>query len=129
MILYVRTDSPVAIIGLVDGKETLVERHLDLGRSTARELPSAIEVMLTDRGLGWTDIHGLVVFRGPGSFTGLRIGCTIVNTMAYALALPVVGSEGDAWIAEGVARLTAGKDDKVVIPSYGADARITTPRK
>ena len=129
MILYVRTDSPVALIGLSDGEQTLVEQQLELGRAMARDLPAAVEALLADRDAGWASLDGLVVFRGPGSFTGLRIGCTLMNALAYSLELPIVGTKDDAWVAEGVARLSTGEDDKVIVPHYGADARITKPRK
>jgi tRNA threonylcarbamoyladenosine biosynthesis protein TsaB len=39
------------------------------------------------------DIEGVVCFKGPGSFTGLRIGLTVGNALAYAQNIPVVASK------------------------------------
>ena len=52
-----------------------------------------------------------------------------MNTLSYAKSVPIVGETGDDWKEAAVARLVAGENDKVVMPFYGADARITTPKK
>lgn len=39
-------------------------------------------------------IGGVVVFTGPGSYTGLRVGVSYANAFAYALKVPVVGIDG-----------------------------------
>ena len=72
-------------------------------------------------------IKGLAVFTGPGSFTGLRIGITTMNTIAYALDIPIVGTTGDDWLADGLARLRAGENDRIVTPHYGKPPNITKP--
>lgn len=131
MILFIRTDSPVAVVGLVRATgEKVAEQHIELGRSMARDLPRAIENLLRENDCAWRALKGLAVFRGPGSFTGLRIGCSIANAVAYASHVPIVGTSGEeAWLETAVERLAAGENDKIVLPYYGAEARITKPRK
>lgn len=127
MILYIRTDSPIAIIGLWDETKHAIheEKQLELGRSMAKELPGHIEALVGD----WQRLGGIVAFKGPGSFTGLRIGITCANTLAYGLGVPVVGAVGGDWIASGVRQLAERKNERIVLPEYGGEAHITKPRK
>ncbi len=63
----------------------------------------------------WRDISEIVFFAGPGSFTGLRIGATIVNTLADQLQIPLFDQHG--------------VKHQVIIPDYGRPANISAPRK
>lgn len=133
MILGLRTDTTVAEIVLLDtarGKQLALVRH-ELGRTMSRELLGCIETLLVEKGLDWTDVQGVMAYKGPGSFTGLRIGVTVANTLAYALGVPLVGVEADSepWTAAAFARIQAGENDGLVGPHYGAPAHITKPRK
>jgi tRNA threonylcarbamoyladenosine biosynthesis protein TsaB len=60
-----------------------------------------IEHMLETRaGMELADIYGFVAARGPGSFTGVRIGISVVQGLAYALEKPCAGVsslDGIAW--------------------------------
>ena len=85
--------------------------------------------ILTKNGKVWTDVSGIVGFKGPGSFTGLRIGLTVLNTFADSESIPIVGTIGEDWQIVGLQRLSSGENDKLVMPEYGAEAHITTPRK
>lgn len=98
-------------------------------RTLARDMLGFLRKQLTDRNLSMSDVTGIGVFRGPGSFTGLRIGLTVLNTWAHAERIPIVGAIGEAWKDECVARIGAGEDDQIVLPEYGAPARTTKPRK
>jgi hypothetical protein len=75
------------------------------------------------------ELSGLIVFTGPGSFTGLRIGVTTLNAIAYAEDISVVGVGGENWLEKGVKRLQNGENDKIVTPNYGAEPNISKPKK
>lgn len=128
MILFLRTDSPTCYVGLQDNGE-LREFEWEANRELAKGLLVFIEECLRQCDASWGDIGGIVVFRGPGSFTGLRIGMTVVNTVAYAQNIAVVGELGENWRESGEDRLQRGENDKIVAPEYGREARITQPRK
>ena len=128
MILGIRTDKPEAELYVAD--EVVAEQ---LAWQAHRELSNTIfyklDEILDSAGIGFKDLKGIVVFKGPGSFTGLRIGVTVANTLSYALNIPVVGSTGEEWLSEGLKLLKANQNHKVVVPTYGGEANITKPRK
>lgn len=130
MILSIKTDSPDADLALFDvGGTELHHEVWHADRGLAKGLHAHIEAMLTDLHKGWDDLTGIIIFRGPGSFTGLRIGITVANALAYGLNVPVVGEVGNKWQPTALDRLKAGNNDTIVLPHYGSEPNITTPKK
>lgn len=130
MILALRTDAPAVELSLMAADGTVVaQEKWDADRQLAQELLGRITSLLERYGSDFSSLTGLIGFRGPGSFTGLRIGLTVLNTLAYGLHIPVVGTTGEEWRAMGVRRLIAEEDDTLLLPEYGAEARITPPKK
>ena len=125
MILLLKTDNPVDELYLYDGNEKVREDVWQADRTLARDLLGRIEALVGD----WKTLTGVVAFEGPGSFTGLRIGLTVANTLADGLQIPIVGARGDNWTTEGLEALQTGKNDTIVLPHYGADPHITSPKK
>lgn len=127
--LGIKTDAPLAEFFLYEGEELRAKYAWQADRQLAFGLLGELESFLKKNGLAFSDVDGLFAFRGPGSFTGLRIGITVMNTMSYSLGVPIVGASGSSWYTEAVSRLQAGHNDEVIVPEYGAEARITKPRK
>jgi tRNA threonylcarbamoyladenosine biosynthesis protein TsaB len=66
-------------------------------------LPRLVAAALAQAGVGWDAVDGLAVSIGPGSFTGLRIGLSLVKGIAYAGGTPVAAVptlEALAWAAD-----------------------------
>ncbi len=129
LILTLRTDKPEAELGLLDDEKKVAyetwQAHYDLSKT----IHSKIEELLRQVGKSWPDVQGIVAFQGPGSFTGLRIGLTVANALAYGLNIPIVGSQGDDWKEKGISRLKSSETDQNVLPLYGAPVHITAPKK
>jgi tRNA threonylcarbamoyladenosine biosynthesis protein TsaB len=127
MILTIRTDKPESEIGLFrDGKQLSYEvwhAHRALAETLHRKLQQLL------KGYDEENLKGIVVFQGPGSFTGLRIGISVANALAYSLKAPVVTASGEEWIQMGAARLLKGENDEIAIPTYGSEAHTTKARK
>lgn len=116
------------VLDLKRGEETY-HYEWQADRTLARDMLAYLRDKLAEHGVTLKDITGIGVFRGPGSYTGLRIGMTVLNTIAESLAIPIVGETGDDWALHCLERINQGEDDKVVLPEYGGDAYITKPRK
>lgn len=129
ILLTIRTDKPEAEIGLYDNDRQLAYETWQAHRELAETLHTKIESLLKSQHLDWPAIEGIVCFQGPGSFTGLRIGLTVANALAYSYSLPIVATQEPQWLETGITRLLAGETDEQALPFYGADAHITLPKK
>jgi tRNA threonylcarbamoyladenosine biosynthesis protein TsaB len=78
-------------LGLGDGERVLCERHFRHDMDLLRRLTGEIDSMLSGNSMRASDLTGVVVGLGPGSFTGLRIGVTTAKSLAYTLSVPIVG--------------------------------------
>lgn len=127
--LLLDTSTPVCKVTIVTDDDVSHDHEWQADRGLAKGLLRYLLGTLSEYGVLVTDLKGIGVFQGPGSFTGLRIGLTVVNTLADASSIPIVGTGGDSWQAEVMMRLNRGDNDQIVMPVYGHEARITTPRK
>lgn len=128
-ILTIKTDQPTAEICVFDDNSRLGrevwQAHRELSATILQKILKLTKACVKDL----KNIEAIVVFEGTGSFTGLRIGTAVANSLAYGLKVPIVSSSGDNWQKTGINKLLAGKDQKVVNPRYGSPANITKPKK
>ncbi len=129
MILAIDTSTPVCKMSLFDNGIAKASKDWQADRRLALELLEQLEMFLSENSLKFQDLTGLIVYRGPGSFTGLRIGVTVMNTLADSLAIPIVGEVGKDWQSLAIDRLSTGQPDKIVLPEYGSPPHITKPTK
>lgn len=130
MILALRTDSMTAFIATLSPTGHIVKfKEWEAGRQLSVQLPSSIDALLASSDSEYSNVTGIIVYEGPGSFTGLRIGITIANTIAHELNIPIVGSTGEEWIKVGIDKLKTAKSGAIVMPVYGGAANITKPKK
>lgn len=129
IILAVRTDNPTAEVYVYDDVQRITARHWHGHRQLAETLHATIKDVLAQAGFDVASVQGIVAYKGPGSFTGLRIGLTVANAVAYSNTCPVVAAQGDDWIAAGIARLQNGQDDGAALPHYDSPVFTTMPKK
>jgi tRNA threonylcarbamoyladenosine biosynthesis protein TsaB len=86
LILAFDTATDVATSALVGDGEVLGERA-----SRAVRILEDVEALLEAADLRAEDVEGLVVGRGPGSYTGLRMGLVTARTLAISLNVPLAG--------------------------------------
>lgn len=105
----------------------------ELNRNMARDILKFLEDSLENIGKDYKDLEGIGFFAGPGSFTSLRIGASVANTLADGLNIPIVAikkeDENDDWRQKAFEKLKNNENDKIALPFYGRDANITKPRK
>jgi len=91
-VLYIDTSSNGRInVSLeIDGKKDVLEKAVDKRKSQV--ILGMIDEVLKKHNLESKDLTNIQVNLGPGSFTGLRVGVTIANTMGTVLHIPINGN-------------------------------------
>ena len=128
MRMFLDTSTPITKLILTKNEEKNCYEW-ESGRDLSKGLLSFMKEKLNLHENDFTDLSGLGVYKGPGSFTGLRIGITVMNTLADSLGIPIVGETGENWLDAAQKRLDNTENDKIILPHYGAEAHITVPRK
>lgn len=128
-VLTIRTDKPEAEIGLYSNGQQLAVIKWQAHWQLAETIHTKIDEILNKSSISLDDIQGIIAFKGPGSFTGLRIGLSVANALAYSLQIPIVGVSGENWIEQGTKKLAAGANSKLTLPLYGSAPRTTAQRK
>ncbi|MEW6533565.1 MAG: tRNA (adenosine(37)-N6)-threonylcarbamoyltransferase complex dimerization subunit type 1 TsaB [Thermodesulfobacteriota bacterium] len=99
IILAVHSTSPVLSVAVTENERVLAEHAAEPDRRHLENLPILINNLLTRLELKPVDIEGIAVARGPGSFSGIRVGLATAKGMALALGKPVVGVSSLAILA------------------------------
>lgn len=120
--LYLDTSEPEATIAVYDGEDLIKEEKWQGHRELADTLSGKYMKIIKSAGIQQKDLAGICVFKGPGSFTGLRIGISFSNGLAYGLKIPIYGTSKKCQI-------DLSKPEKIIVPEYGAEAKITKPKK
>jgi tRNA threonylcarbamoyladenosine biosynthesis protein TsaB len=124
--LILETSGRIGQVALAEGERLRGVRCLEETRRHARDLAPGVMELLA--GLGWRprDLQGVIVSRGPGSYTGLRVGLMSAKALAYATGCAVLGIETFAAIAQQVPPevlrldvLADAQQDKVYVQGFG----------
>jgi tRNA threonylcarbamoyladenosine biosynthesis protein TsaB len=98
--VVLETSGQPGVVALAHGGQLLVERPLSLAQRHARDLVPTLRELLAEVGWRVTDVTAVAVSRGPGSFTGLRVGVLTAKTFAYATGCALVALDTFAVLAE-----------------------------
>ena len=128
-ILALRTDKPEAELYIYDDYKELARIKWPAHRQLAETLNAKIEEILNKSSISYDELGGLAVYKGPGSFTGLRIGLSVANALAYGLELPIAAASGSDWQKRAIKKILNGQTDQIALPNYGAPPHITRPKK
>lgn len=113
-VLAIDTSTMISSVGILDGEYTLGEYSLNQVKTHSELLMPMTEQLLKNLKLGFNDIDLFAVAKGPGSFTGLRIGMSAIKTVAQVLDKKIIGISTLEALAFGVL------NDKLIMPIIDA---------
>ncbi|UCH53422.1 MAG: tRNA (adenosine(37)-N6)-threonylcarbamoyltransferase complex dimerization subunit type 1 TsaB [Pseudomonadota bacterium] len=107
--------------------EVYCERF-ELGRRHSEDILGMVDAVLAEAGLVLTQLDAIAFGRGPGLFTGLRIGAGVTQGLAFAADLPVLPVSSLAALAQGLSatHVLAAIDARMNQVYWGAFAREAT---
>lgn len=98
-LLILETSGRRGAVAVARGEQLLGVRILDEGQRNARDLAPTVAELLRAQGWAVKQLDTVVVSRGPGSYTGLRVGIMTAKTLAYATGCAVLGIDTFAAVA------------------------------
>ena len=104
-ILYIETATDVCSVALSRGTEIIGLKEEAGGNNHAKNLLPFVDEVLKQSGVSMSEINGVAVSIGPGSYTGLRIGVSTAKGIAYTAGIPVMAISTLESIAQGAKAL------------------------
>lgn len=89
--LAINTASRTTQIALLKQDKILKEKEWISENNESEKLMPEIDDLLKNKKIKYDDLERIIVVKGPGSFTGLRVGVSVVNAIAYVQKIPVYG--------------------------------------
>jgi tRNA threonylcarbamoyladenosine biosynthesis protein TsaB len=102
-LLALDTSTAAMSIAILEEGQLLREAHIHADRTHSLHLMPMIKQLMLDAGMKVSDLSGIAVGVGPGSYTGVRIGVTAAKTLAWTLKLPLIGVSSLEAMALGAA--------------------------
>ena len=90
LILCIETGTDICSVGIARDGELLSLRESDEGRDHARKVGVFVDELLRETGIAPDDLDAVAVGKGPGSYTGLRIGVSFAKGLCYGLRKPLL---------------------------------------
>jgi tRNA threonylcarbamoyladenosine biosynthesis protein TsaB len=89
-ILNLETATPLCSVALAIDGRLIAQRETQEEKSHAARLTVYIEEILKEQGLQIRDLHAIAIGKGPGSYTGLRIGVSTAKGLCYGAGIPLI---------------------------------------
>lgn len=133
MILIINTVLPSKIfVALVKGDKFYKKINSE---ARSDKLLILIDKILKGGRLKPQAISGIIVVSGPGSFTAVRGGAVVANTLGFALRIPVAGVRLEEFqnekelLLQGVARIKKSRTGTLILPFYDKEPNITIQKR
>lgn len=102
MILCLETATQVCSVALCDRTGIISVRESRENKSHATQLTLFIDELLKEAKLRPSDLDAVAVSKGPGSYTGLRIGVSVAKGIAYGASVPLIGIDTTRSMFNGI---------------------------
>ena len=114
MILCLETATPVCSVALCDSNGVISTKESSEFKSHAANITLFIQELLQDAKIRTEELEAVAVSKGPGSYTGLRIGVSVAKGISYGASIPLIGIDTTRSMFIGI----TGTSEK----KYGTDS-------
>lgn len=119
LILGIETSTKICSVAISRGNELLALEEAGGEYSHAEKLTDFIQKVLNRTNLVLKDMDAVAVSKGPGSYTGLRIGVSVAKGLCYSLDKPLIAVDTLQAMAKNVAAQT-GDENTLFCPMIDA---------
>jgi len=102
LILSIETATQVCSVALAKGKTLIAKRVIDIPNAHSSKLSLLVEEVMKEAGILYSQLSAIAISKGPGSYTGLRIGVSTAKGFTYALDIPLISVETLRILEKGV---------------------------
>jgi tRNA threonylcarbamoyladenosine biosynthesis protein TsaB len=90
LILCIETATPICSIALVNSEKVIGYKETRVKNSHAEVITVFIDELLKEHSFNYKELQAIAISKGPGSYTGLRIGVSTTKGLCYALNIPLI---------------------------------------
>lgn len=121
-ILLLETATDSCSVALTDGTDIITEKYINQPKAHASLLAKYIEEILLESNLNVADCSAVAVSKGPGSYTGLRVGVSCAKGLCYGASVPLISVCTLATITQMAIdnRHYQGEGDYLIVPMIDA---------
>ena len=122
MILCLDTATPTCSVAITDGMNTLAQRECKGQNAHSERITLFIQEVMDEVGIDYSQLKAVAVSKGPGSYTGLRIGVSTAKGVCYAAGLPLMAVDTLHAMAYGMRQKLGGQvqPDDLFVPMIDA---------
>ncbi len=120
LILCIETSTEVCSVALVQNGKTIGLLQIEQGNAHASKLNALVQELLLKAGYGLNQLDAVAVSKGPGSYTGLRVGVSAAKGYCYALDIPLIAIDSLTGLARYFVQHHHLDQDALLIPMIDA---------
>ena len=120
LILLIETATSSCSVALCENGNVQAVKELNERNIHASHITLFIDEVMKKAGKKYSDLHAVAISKGPGSYTGLRIGVSTAKGLCYALDIPLIGIDTLQAMAFGLLQQTEISGADLLVPMIDA---------
>ncbi len=104
MILCIETATSVCSVAIAENQQAVLVKETSSKNAHSGMLTVLIEESMKEAGMKFSELNAVAVSKGPGSYTGLRIGVSVAKGLCYSLDIPLLSVDTLQAMAFGMAK-------------------------
>jgi len=120
LILILETATNVCSVALFEGKNLLASKESNTKNTHSKNILGFVQNVFNDAGVNMQNLNAVAFSKGPGSYTGLRIGSTAAKALAYTLEIPLISYDTLQSAAHALCKFNGYLENAIYIAAIDA---------